>query len=231
MRISSGVEGFDGLIDGGFPSGRLYVVSGPPGSGKTTFSAQFAAAGATHGGKCLYVSMHESREDIVRDMSEYDFGFEEAVKGNSITFVDAFSGEGRRFFGIQGDRHERSGAANRLASLVEARDIDRVVFDSTMLMRYLLDDEEDTLIQFLTTLKRTNATTLLVSEMTDPTTYSDEHYLAHGVVFFHNYLEDDRMKRGVQVVKMRGAKIDNRIHNLSFTDDGLRVGAGWTISH
>jgi len=29
MRASSGVPGFDALVDGGFPENRLYVVSGP----------------------------------------------------------------------------------------------------------------------------------------------------------------------------------------------------------
>jgi KaiC/GvpD/RAD55 family RecA-like ATPase len=59
--------------------------------------------------------------------------------------------------------------------------------------------------------------------MTDPTAYADEHYLAHGVVFFHNYLEEDRMRRGVQVLKMRGTAIDADIRPIEFTDAGLSV--------
>ena len=225
MRVSSGVDGFDAVVDGGLPDGRLYVICGPPGSGKTTFSAQFLAAGAAADDRCLFLSMHESREDIRRDMSGYSFGFEEALDSGRLTFLDAFSDEGKRFFGMPGDRRDLTSVTNRITSFVDSRSVDRVVIDSTMLLRYLLDDGDDTIIRFLSSLKRCEATTFLISEMTDPSAYADEHYLAHGVVFFHNYMDDGAMRRGVQVVKMRGTDVDTDIHDLSFTDAGVAVGA------
>ncbi|MEA1930903.1 RAD55 family ATPase [Halohasta litorea] len=230
MRVSSGVEGFDRLVDGGFPEDRLYVLSGPPGSGKTTFSAQFMAAGAAEGDTSLYVSMHETRDGITTDMGDFDFGFEEALESDSITFLDALSSEGRRFFGGPGEKMDRTNVTNRLAGFINSRDIDRVVIDSTMLLRYLFDDSDTTLMRFLTAIKRTSATTLLISEMTDPSAYADEHFLAHGVVFFHNYLEDDGMRRGIQVIKMRGTDVDTDIRTLSFGPKGLKVTAGTPVN-
>jgi KaiC/GvpD/RAD55 family RecA-like ATPase len=226
MRVSSGIDGFDPLIDGGFPSDRLYVLSGPPGSGKTTFSAQFMTAGAEANETSLYVSMHETRAGIMTDMEGYEFGFEAAMKSDSITFLDALSAEGRRFFGGPGEKMDRTNVTNRLAGFIKSRDIDRVVIDSTMLLRYLFDDSDTTLMRFLTAIKRTPATVLLVSEMTDPSAYADEHFLAHGVVFFHNYLEDDGMRRGIQVIKMRGTNVDTEIQTLSFGPKGLAVTTG-----
>ena len=231
MRVSSGVSGFDDLVGGGLPAERLYVVCGPPGSGKTTFSAQFIADGAADGDRCLFISMHESRADLERDMAAYDFGFEGALDSGAVTFLDAFSSDGKRFFGMPGDRRDVNSVTNRISSFVESRDIDRVVIDSTMLLRYLLDDDDDTTMRFLSALKRTSATTYLISEMTDPSAYADEHFLAHGVVFFHNYMEDDGMRRGVQVVKMRGADVDTDIQSLRFTTDGLVVGDDRTVTH
>ncbi|WP_435146705.1 RAD55 family ATPase [Halobaculum sp. P14] len=224
MRVSSGVDGFDRLVDGGLPGGRLYVICGPPGSGKTTFSAQFVADGATDGERCLFISMHESRDDLEQDMAGYDFGFAEVLDSGNVTFLDAFSSDGKRFFGMPGERRDLNSISNRITSFVESRDVDRVVIDSTMLLRYYLDDTDDTVMRFLSSLKRTDATTYLISEMTDPSAYADEHYLAHGVIFFHNYMEDDGMRRGVQVVKMRGTDVDTDIHDLRFTDAGLAVG-------
>lgn len=230
MRVSSGVDGFDRLVDGGFPEDRLYVLSGPPGSGKTTFSAQFMAAGAAEGDTSLYVSMHETREGITTDMADFEFGFEDALESEAITFLDALSSEGRRFFGGPGEKMDRTNVTNRLAGFINSRDIDRVVIDSTMLLRYLFDDSDTTLMRFLTAIKRTSATTLLISEMTDPSAYADEHFLAHGVVFFHNYLEDDGMRRGIQVIKMRGTDTDTDIHTLSFGAEGLEVRAGTPVN-
>ena len=51
----------------------------------------------------------------------------------------------------------------------------------------------------------------------------DRVYLAHGVVFFHNYMEDGGMTRGVQVIKMRGTNIDCDIRSSEFTDGGLVI--------
>lgn len=226
MRVSSGVPGFDALVEGGFPEGRLYVVSGPPGSGKTTFCSQFATEGARSGEKTLFVSMHETKRGIIEDMAGYEFGFDHALSTDQITFLDALSSDGRRFFG-QGQASERRNQANvsnRLTAFIESRDVERVVFDSTMLLHYLLDDDENTAIQFLSALKRTDATTLLISEMTDPAAYSREHYLAHGVVFMHNYLHEEGMERGIQVLKMRGTDVDTQIHDVEFGPDGLEVG-------
>ncbi|UIP00083.1 AAA family ATPase [Halobaculum sp. CBA1158] len=230
MRVSTGVTGFDDVVGGGIPAERLYVVCGPPGSGKTTFSAQFVAEGAATGDRCLFISMHESRDDLRADMDSYEFGFGEALDSGSVTFLDAFSSEGKRFFGMPGDRRDVNSVTNRISSFIESRDIDRVVIDSTMLMRYLLDDSDATIMRFLSALKRTSATTFLISEMTDPSAYADEHFLAHGVVFFHNYMEDDGMRRGVQVVKMRGVDADTDIQDVEFTDAGLVVGDGKPVT-
>jgi len=206
------------------PARRLYVVSGPPGSGKTTLSTQFLVEGAKQGEGGLFVSMHESREDIVEDMSGYGFGFERAVETDRVTFVDVFSSEGKRLFQPPGKHRDASSLVNRLTGFIESNGVERVVVDSTMLLEHFLSDTENNTIQFLTSLKRTDATVVLISEMTDPTAYTDEHYLAHGVVFMHNFLENGGMQRGIQVLKMRGTGIDTDIHDLEFGDDGLRVG-------
>jgi KaiC/GvpD/RAD55 family RecA-like ATPase len=230
QRASTGVDGIDELLEGGLPTDRLYLVSGPPGSGKTTFSAQFVTEGVIAGDRGLYVSMHETLADLRSDLGSFEFGFDRALDTDELMFVDALSSEGRRFLGRPGEKHDQSSLFNRIVGFINSQNVDRVVIDSTMLLRHLLSDDEDSLIGALTSLKRANATVILISEMTDPTAYSNEHYLAHGVVFFHNYLDADGMTRGVQVVKMRGTGIDTDIHTLSFGDDGLSVDPTSTVT-
>lgn len=231
MRIESGVAGFDALVGGGLPENRLYVVCGPPGSGKTTFCSQFVATGARRGEKALFVSMHETKGDIREDMAGYEFGFDRLLGTEAISFLDTFSPDGKRFLGRKGDHWDQNGVTKRLVNFVKSRGIDRVVFDSSMLLRYLLDDEEDTVIDFMTAMKRTDATVLLISEMTDPSAYTDEHYLAHGVIFLHNFLQDGGMTRGIQVLKMRGTDVDTDMHEVSFSENGISVGETTQLVH
>ena len=226
MRVSSGVPGFDELVEGGLLSDRLYVVSGPPGSGKTTFCSHFTTEGAKQGEKCLYVTMHETKEELLQDMSGFSFGFDRAMKSDHTQFLNLVTESGKRTitqFGTDG------GLTNRLVAFIESNDIDRAVIDSTMLLQHFFSDMAEEITGFLSALKQTNATILLISEMTDPSSYSDEHYLAHGVIFFHNFLDSDGMTRGIQVIKMRGTAIDTDIRDLSFSDQGLQVRPGQQV--
>jgi KaiC/GvpD/RAD55 family RecA-like ATPase len=220
MRVSSGVPGFDELVEGGLLRDRLYVVSGPPGSGKTTFCSQCITQGVMDGEECLYVTMHETKAELLQDMSGYDFGFERAMGSESSQFLNLVTESGKRTitqFGTDG------GLTNRLVAFIESNGVDRVVIDSTMLLQHFFSDRADEITGFLSALKQTDTTTLLISEMTDPTSYADEHYLAHGVIFFHNFLDTSGMTRGIQVIKMRGTAIDCDIRAISFSDQGLRV--------
>lgn len=225
MRVGSGVDGFDELIEGGFPGGRLYVVSGPPGAGKTTFTTQFIAEGLRNGEQCMYLTMHETRSDLVECMSSFDFDFAGLASEEDFQFINIATKTGKRMLNqLSGKGRSGSGQlTQKVTSYVDSRGVDRLVVDSTMMLQLLFDDEEEHTTRFVSSLRRCNATTMLISEMTDPSSYSDEHYLAHGVVFLHNYLDETGMTRGVQVVKMRGTNIDCDIRAADFTSGGLVV--------
>ena len=226
MLVSSGTDGIDRLIDGGFPARRLYVVSGPPGSGKTTFSAKFITKGAQQGEKCLYVSMHETADELIDDMSGFDFPFDKAMETGRIHFMDATEQSSQSIMGADNHGNGKSTPKNlgrRLAGFIDSKNVDRVVIDSTMLMKHLFGDEDDGITHLLTAFKRSDATIILISEMTDPSSYSEEHYLAHGVLFFHYYLESSDMTRGIQITKMRGTAIDPGVYPIEFSNTGLVV--------
>lgn len=64
-RCSSGCAGLDDVLGGGIPLGHFYLVEGEPGTGKTTLALQFIAEGTRNGEKVLYVTLSESRSELL----------------------------------------------------------------------------------------------------------------------------------------------------------------------
>ncbi len=66
MRITTGLERLDELIEGGFPEKTAILLSGGPGAGKTLMGLNFLIEGAKNGEKCCYLSLTESEEELKR---------------------------------------------------------------------------------------------------------------------------------------------------------------------
>ena len=91
-RLSTGVEGFDKLIQGGIPRGFFVAVVGEPGTGKTIFSIHFIAEGIRVGDKNIYVTTEESKESIIKQAAMFGFDFERAIKEGKLVIIDALMG-------------------------------------------------------------------------------------------------------------------------------------------
>ena len=65
VRAKTGIAGLDDILHGGLIAERLYLVDGNPGSGKTTFALQFLMEGVTEGEKCLYVTLSETKQELM----------------------------------------------------------------------------------------------------------------------------------------------------------------------
>src|SRR5512146_825725 len=65
LRSRSGCPGLDDVLGGGFPAGHVYLLEGEPDTGKTTLALQFMAEGLRNGEKVLYVTLSESRSDLL----------------------------------------------------------------------------------------------------------------------------------------------------------------------
>jgi circadian clock protein KaiC len=86
-RISTGIPRLDAMLGGkGFFRGSSVLLSGPPGSGKTSLAAYFVHAAAQRGERALYFAFEESPNQIERDMRSIDLRLEKWVKRDLLRF-------------------------------------------------------------------------------------------------------------------------------------------------
>src|ERR1700748_1444092 len=63
-NCKTGVAGLDEILAGGMSKGRVFLVEGAPGTGKTTIATQFLLAGAEAGERCLYITLSENEDEL-----------------------------------------------------------------------------------------------------------------------------------------------------------------------
>jgi len=86
-RISSGTPRLDAMLGGrGYYRGSTVLLTGPPGSGKTSLGAYFAQAAARRGERALYFAFEESPEQVQRDMLSIDLHLAGSVKRGLLRF-------------------------------------------------------------------------------------------------------------------------------------------------
>ncbi|MBN2203248.1 MAG: DUF2075 domain-containing protein [Candidatus Aenigmarchaeota archaeon] len=72
MRLSTGLPKLDKMLEGGFPQQTAILMSGGPGSGKTLLGLNFLVEGASKGEKCYYLSVSESKDELLRACEKID---------------------------------------------------------------------------------------------------------------------------------------------------------------
>ncbi|MDH5460598.1 MAG: DUF2075 domain-containing protein [Candidatus Bathyarchaeota archaeon] len=89
-KVETGIPGLDTMLRGGFPEGRMTLIMGGPGTGKTIFGSQFLHYGATkQEEKTVYISLDETKSDFVEEMLTFGWDFKKLEQENKFTFIDA----------------------------------------------------------------------------------------------------------------------------------------------
>jgi len=86
-RTNTGINGLDELLNGGFPSGSITLVSGTPGTGKTIVCFQYIEAGIKNGENCLYLTSDEPVPNLLNDSRKLGFDFQSAIDNEQLKFM------------------------------------------------------------------------------------------------------------------------------------------------
>ncbi len=221
-RVSTGVKGLDSLIEGGLIPGRVYLVTGPPGSGKTTFSIQFLMKGAKDGERGLYVSLVQRPEDVMKDMARYDPAIIPYISGRKILLYDL----GPVLWRESSKAPTWRSVLSRIRDVVEATKVTRLVVDPLTAIGFpdsFPAEKRTELARFIRSIEEMGITAILVDEMTEMDKYREEHYLVSGIIMLHYFMHDNRMVRAVQVLKMRGTAHDTNMKRIGFSKEGMVV--------
>jgi KaiC/GvpD/RAD55 family RecA-like ATPase len=224
-RIPTGVPGLDELIEGGLPKGRITLITGAAGSGKTTLGMQFLYNGCTSfGDNGLLVTLEEETADLIKDMSRYGWQLEQLADQGKLSILQSpipfeVSQENMNIDSLLDNIHQQ-------AMKVDAK---RIVFDSIASLGLPYGDAvtlRRDVLRIGAMLRELGCTTLLLTEMLEGeariTRYGIEQFVAHGVIALHV----TPTYRAIQVMKMRGTNHDMGIHRLRITEKGIVVMPG-----
>lgn len=221
-RISTGIAGLDELIEGGLIPGEVYLITGPPGSGKTTLGMHFLLEGARNGETVAYASLVQDPNEAVKDMMRFDPSIQVYVGSKKLLLFDL----GPMLWRESSHVPTWKSVLFRLREIAEDENISRLVIDPVTAIEFSMEnpvEKRAELAKFIRGLEDLKITTLLIAEMTDLNRYTEEHYLVSGVIMLHYFLSKGRMVRGIQILKMRRTKHGNAIYLAEFTNRGLVV--------
>jgi len=215
-RIRSGVPGLDNIISGGIPKNNLVVVSGDPGSGKTILCMEFIYQGAkTYGENGVFVSLEESKEDIIRLASLFGWDFEALIKQKKMEIVTIDLYDFDQLKDVIEDTIARVGAK-------------RIVIDPGVIFKLYFNKELEArkkILELGKMLKESNCTAIITNEFNnkDGDLFGLEEYVADGaIILFHKKIKE-RFVRSVEVIKMRGTKISEKTHPVIISKQGVEI--------
>jgi circadian clock protein KaiC len=224
--VPCGISGLDDILRGGFPEHCLTLISGTPGTGKTTLAMQFLLAGAERGERSLYVTLSETRAEILKVARSHGWNL------GDISIVELVPSERNLSTEAQltvfnPSELELGETTEAMIAAVNKHRPTRLVLDSLSELRLIAQSSLRYRRQVLA-LKQFFSGRLCTVLMLDDKTggIEDDHLqsIAHGVVTLEQAANQfGAERRRLRVNKMRGVSFRGGFHDFSIRRGGLDV--------
>ncbi|NPA74937.1 MAG: KaiC domain-containing protein [Euryarchaeota archaeon] len=220
MRVSTGIEGLDDMIDGGFPEGHSVAVIGSFGTGKTTFAMQFIWEGLQRGEKCIFLSLEEDEDSIVETARTFGWDFESYLDEKLLIIKLEPEDAGTSIKRLEGE----------IPEMIREFEAKRIAIDSVSLITMMFRTEEDRrkyLFTLSKSIKESGATALYTAEI-DPHNPQGSRdglveYVVDGVILLTLVEYNNAMRPILRVLKMRRTRHSREVKPYEITEHGLVV--------
>jgi len=216
-RIASGVARLDAMLGGGYYRGAAILITGVPGTAKSTLSGAFVEAACRRGERSLYISFDSDAKEVVRNLASVNIRLERFVKKGLLRLVSARAITGSAEIHLmQIKKHAQEHGARCLvidpvSALSKAGNEDTAYSVAERLVDWA---KASGITLFCTSLlpeksAQIEATPLQISTIAD--TWIHLNYLVHA----------GERNRGLSIIKARGTAHSNQVRELILSNAGV----------
>jgi len=219
QRLSAGFEQLDTMLGGGVFRGSSTLITGVPGTSKTTLAGKFIEAACQRGERSLFISFDESAEQIVRNLSSVGIALKAHVKSGLLRMhsarTEGISAEEHllRISALAREHRPQCMVIDPFTAIAKSGELDAARTVANRLI-YTVKDADITLM--VTALSETEgpggeATELQISTIAD--TWIHLSYQVRG----------GERNRALTIVKSRGTSHSNQVRELILSKAGLSL--------
>lgn len=226
-KARTGVPGLDDILLGGLAAGRIFLLEGSPGTGKTTMALSFLLEGAALGERCLYITLSETAQELRAGAESHGWKLGEAIEIFEVVPPESVLDSEQQQSLLYSSDLELGETSKVIFEAVERTKASRVVVDSLSEIRLLAQSSLRYRRQILALkhyFARHGATVLLLDDLTADTLDKTVHSVAAGVIRLEEMTPDyGAERRRLRVIKYRAQSFRGGFHDFVIRHGGAHV--------